>query len=289
MPVEIAPQERGHFKRLKVSWNGRLAFALNPGSLERDFLLQRPTVHPLNTPEGYTVTEHGAHNRVHHKGVWIGHSKVNGVNCFHDGPDCGRIVVRERRLEADAEGARLEFALEWLDPAGAPVLAEERLYLFRPAVAGTHPTLRAHRLDVRSTLIASLGPVEFKQENHAYMGVRVADILDEDDGGRVVNSRGQAGEAEAMGQVADWIDASGAAGSHRFGVTLMVHPASPPTPFFVRSYGTMLSDLFLQEGCTLAAGERLTQGFAVLAHDGDGESFGVGRAYADFAASDLLA
>lgn len=285
MSIELLPQEAGHYKRIAVRRQGLLAFALNPGSTDRDFLLQRPTVHPLNTPAGYTVTEHGAHNRVHHKGVWIGHSKVDGANCFHDGANCGRIVPLARELSSTAETATLAFDLRWQDAAGAPLVDERRVYTWHAALPGAGAGLAAHRLDIDCTLIAAHGPVEFAKENHAFCGVRVADALDEDDGGLVQNSRGETGEAGAMGKTADWVDTSGRIGDHACGVTLMVHPDSPPQPFFVRSYGTVLADLFLHEGLRLAAGERLRQRFAVLAHDGSAEEYDVAAAYARFAAN----
>jgi hypothetical protein len=67
-----------------------------------------------------------------------------------------------------------------------------------------------------------------------------------------------------MGKAADWIDYSG----HGVGITLMNHPANPPTPFFARDYGTVLSNLTLHEPVEIAAGDTLRQRWRGLAHDG---------------------
>jgi hypothetical protein len=76
--------------------------------------------------------------------------------------------------------------------------------------------------------------------------------------------RTAAGCSGCMGKAADWIDYSG----HGVGITLMNHPASPPTPFFARDYGTVLSNLTLHEPVEIAAGDTLRQRWRVVVHDG---------------------
>jgi hypothetical protein len=69
----------------------------------------------------------------------------------------------------------------------------------------------------------------------------------------------------------------------------MVHPNSPPTPFFTRAYGTVLSDYFYDKGLTLRKGERFKQVFCVVAHDGDSRSYDIASAYQNFAQGSELA
>jgi len=286
LAIELVEQTSGHYRRLLVRVDGRPAWAWNPGHDNRDFALKRPTVHPLYTPSGAPVTEHGAHNRVHHKGVWIGHAKANGVNCFHDGPGTGRIRPLEwsHKIERD----RLELAVElaWEDETGKAVARESRIYTFFP----DHPfgPFRAHRLDIRSRLAGEGGgPLLLERDSHAFCGIRVIDCIDEDDGGAVTNSEGHTGEREAMGQRARWVSCSGRVGVQRVGAVLMVHPGSPPQPFFVRSYGTILANLCLEQDVTVPQGGALVQKFSVIAHDGPADRTAIERIWEAFAASEL--
>ncbi len=111
--MQIQFQEPRFFNRLKVLDSGRPVMALNLGGADKDLFLMRPCVHSLYTPAGYPVTEMGAHNFPHHKGVWLGHAQVNGVNFFHDLVEAGWIVPVGVSSEADSEGARVDFDLEW--------------------------------------------------------------------------------------------------------------------------------------------------------------------------------
>lgn len=282
--VQLETQLGGHHRRLKVLWQGRMALALNMGSQERDFLLQRPTIHPLLTPGGLPVTEHSAHNRVHHRGVWIGHARINGVNCFHDGAEYGRIRVVAWQSRQLPDGLALSFHLSWEGADGQPVATEERILRFFPALP-FGDTL-AHRLEVDSTLTSVDGPLELGQDSHAFCGVRLSDLIDEEDGGTIINSEGDVGETGAMGKLARWVDASGTIGSQTGGITLMVHPSTGPQPFFVRSYGTLLANLTLHQSLTVPTGGSLVQRFALLVHDGSGTPKAIEAAYAAFAKSD---
>ncbi len=273
----------GHHRRLKILWDGKIAWALNVGSTERDFLLQRPTIHPFTTPNGIPVCEHSAHNRVHHKGIWIGHARINGVNCFHDGPTYGSIRLLSWQQRPWAAGLHLSLELAWLNEQNQPIAEETRHLRFQPAIP--FGTGRAHQLELTSILRAPAGtPLHLGRDAHAYCGIRLLDLIDEEDGGLIRNSEGAQGEAEAMGQVARWVDATGLVGGQPAGVTLMVHPTSPPQAFFVRSYGTILANPTLHGDITLPPGEALVQRFAFLAHDGPGDPAAIEAAYAAWAA-----
>lgn len=284
MHMGVREQLEGHYRRIVVDVGGRRAWALNPGHTDRDFELQRPTIHPFYTPSGIPVTEHGAHNRVHHKGVWIGHAKVNGVNCFHDAPDTGRIRVLGRTVCQEGRRLVCDLDLVWEDSYGQPVAQEARRIAFYPDQP--YDQLRAHRLDIRSRLEGwGGGELHLARDTHAFCGVRVLDAIDEDDGGTVANSEGQLGVAAVMGQMGRWIDTSGRVGNQEAGVALLVHPTSPRQPFFVRDYGTMLANLTLENDVTVPAGEALTQRFSVVAHDGPLHTEALDRIWSDFAAS----
>jgi hypothetical protein len=270
--------QTGRFRRWRFLVGDRTIACLNPGGTEPDFFLLRPSLHPVYSPRGVPLTEQGAHNYPHHKGVWIGHGRVNGVNCFSDAPGSGRIetiaaqpAIRDGRLWLDLE-------LCWVDGAGTPLLTEERRLAILPDVLEGW----MHLIEIESVLIAERGPVVLASDKHAYCGVRVLDALDEDDGGILRNSHGQRGAETLMGVVADWVDCSGRVGTQGAGITLMRHPQSPPAPFFTRAYGTVLCNYFYDRSLELPVGGRFRQHFAVATHDGDATTFDPARAYAFF-------
>ncbi len=259
--MQIQFQEPRFFNRLKVLDNGRPVMALNLGGADKDLSLMRPCVHPLYTPAGYPVTEMGAHNFPHHKGVWLGHAQVNGVNFFHDLADAGWIVPVGVSSEADSGGARVDFDLEWRDRRGTVVATEARRHEVRRSGA-------AHLLDIVSTLCASHGALELGVDNHSWAGLRLIDALDQDDGGLMRDSEGRQGADAINGHPVRWVDVSGAIGEHACGAALMAHPASALVPTFARFYGTSLLNPTMYEPLTIADGASWTFGTRVAAYDG---------------------
>jgi hypothetical protein len=244
--------------RWKLLWRGRLSLAYNRGCLKPgDFYKSKPDWYPVVTPSGREVTQASAYRYNHHHSLWIGHGDVNGVNVFHDNnpgrAGLGDVVVEE----ASVEGGTVRTGNGWIGKDGRRLLTERRAFTFTPGE-------RAHAIDVESELIASEGAVRLGKETHAFFGARVADGIDVEDGGRIVNSHGDENEAGCMGKVAEWLDYGG----HGMGITLMHHPANPPTPFFARDYGTVLSNVTLHGPHEIAAGGSLRQRWRVLVHDG---------------------
>ena len=62
----------------------------------------------------------------------------------------------------------------------------------------------------------------------------------------------------------------------------MNHPSNPPSPFFTRNYGTFLTNFTLLEKCELPQGERLTQRFRILIHEGDTAEANIEEYYQQF-------
>jgi len=259
--MQIQFQEPRFFNRLKVLDSGRPVMALNLGGADKDLFLMRPCVHPLYTPDGYPVTEMGAHNFPHHKGVWLGHAQVNGVNFFHDLVDAGWIVPVGVSSEADSEGARVDLDLEWRDRRGTVVATEVRRHEVRRSGA-------AHLLDIVSTLHASHGALELGVDNHSWAGLRLIDALDQDDGGLMRDSEGRQGADAINGHPVRWVDVSGTIGEHACGAALLAHPASAPVPTFARFYGTSLLNPTMNEPLTIADGASWTFGTRIAAYDG---------------------
>jgi hypothetical protein len=275
-PLEVIEEDlRWKFRR-----QGNLVLAYNRGYQKRgDFYKSKPDWYPVLTPSGREVTISSAYRYNHHHSIWIGHGNVNGINVFHDNnptrSNLGDIVVEQAATRPVPGGATLESTNGWIATDGRRLLTEQRRFTVRPdQCAG-----QAHVLDIDSEIVASEGPLVLAKETHSYLGVRVADSMDVEDGGRAVNSNGDENEEGAMGKVARWLDYSGPVAGQQAGVTIMHHPANPETPFFCRNYGTMLSNLTLHAPWSIAAGERLRQRWRLLIHDGDAISFTPEAAY----------
>ena len=266
--------------RWKFRRAGSLVIAYNRGRIQwGDFYKSKPDWYPVLTPSGREVTISSAHRYNHHHSIWIGHGNVNGVNVFHDNnptrSNLGDIVLEHAELLTGPRSARLDTTNGWVGKDGRRLLTERRRFTVSPDVHNGS----AHALDIESEIIASEGPVVLAKETHSYLGVRVADSMDVEDGGRAVNSDDDENEEGAMGKVARWLDYSGQVAGQAVGVTIMHHPKNPPTPFFCRNYGTMLSNLTLHEPWSIAAGERLHQRWRLLIHDGDTASSSPDDAY----------
>ena len=262
-------------------YNGETFFlAYNKGCIHYgDMYKSRPDFYPVYSPSGREVTCTSAYRFNHHKSIFIGHANVNGINFFHDNnptrPNEGDIVLERSEHEIDANGIHITTHNGWITKKGVRVLDEERNFTVLPGEA-------AHIIDLTSTLIASQTDLTFGQDTHSFLGVRVADTIDVEDGGTILNSNGQRNEEEAMRQYANWTDYSGVVAGKKVGITLMNHPSNPPSPFFTRNYGTFLTNFTLLEKYELPQGGRLTQRFRILIHEGDAAEANIERYYQPF-------
>lgn len=269
--------------RYKFYWDDDFFLAYNKGHPKYgDFYKSKPDFYPVYSPSGGEVTCTCAYRFNHHKSIWIGHAKVNGVNFFHDNnprlENAGDIVLEQASPEVLDDSMRLKTVNGWISKKGERILSEERDITVIPGE-------EVHIIEITSVLMASEGEVHFGQDTHAYLGIRVADSMDEEDGGKIVNSNGRVGEAGTMRQYADWVDYSGAVAAKKVGVTLMNHPSNPRSAFFTRSYGTFLSNFTLHGNYDLPKDERLRQRFQILIHEGDGSSIDIGQFFQKFAKS----
>ena len=262
-------------------YNGDTFFlAYNKGCTRYgDMYKSRPDFYPVYSPSGREVTCTCAYRYNHHKSIFIGHANVNGINFFHDNnptrTNLGDIVLEKSQHEVDETGIHVTTHNGWMTKAGVRMLDELRHFTIIPGEA-------ANIIDLASTLIASQTDLTFAQDSHAFLGVRVADTMDVEDGGTILNANGQRNEEEAMRQVANWTDYSGIVAGEKVGITLMNHPLNPPSAFFTRNYGTFLTNFTLLDKYELPCGERLTQRFRILIHEGDATEANIGDGYRQF-------
>ena len=266
--------------RFKFYNRDTFLLAYNKGWVQYgDMYKSRPDFYPVYSPSGREVTCTCAYRYNHHKSVFIGHADVNGINFFHDNnptrSNLGDIVLEKCQHGIDENGMHVMTHNGWITKAGIRLLEEERNFT---VILGEN----AHIIDLTSTLIASQTDLTFEQDNHAFLGVRVADTMDVEDGGTILNANGQRNEEEAMRQSANWTDYSGVVAGKTVGVTLMNHPSNPPSAFFTRNYGTFLTNFTLLDKYELSRGERLTQRFRILVHEGDATEADVENYYNQF-------
>lgn len=232
--------------------------------------LPRPFVFPLLGPSGAELTRMGHPNPVgheHHRSVWFGHEKVDGVN-FWGEVEGADIRVQHRRVVLYHDGpsfAGLVAEIEWR--AGGHALMNQRLTLsLEPRPDG------GHALDLQSRFEAAARPVELGKTNFGFLGVRVARTISEQfGGGRLRNDRGDEGEPAIFGKPARWVDYSGPSRPGvEEGICYMDHPSNPnhPSSWHVRQDGWMASAFNLREGHGLAKDHPLDLRYRLLVHAG---------------------
>jgi hypothetical protein len=276
--LQFLPPFDGFLRRYKIFANGRAMFCFNPGEANRDevdFNMKRPSIHPLDTPAGFPVTEQGAHNFPHHKGCWIAHGNLSGTNFYHDGWTGGRLLTRTLHWsERDGVGL-LDARIEWVDAAGNITLNERRRHWVRPSA-------QANRIVIRTELTPPLQKVEFAAEKHAFFHVRPIDAIDEDDGGSARASNGIVGASKIFSTRGLWMDCRGAIDGNKVGVCIMAHPSEGELPLFARRYGPIALKPFFEKAMTLSRGETFRRTFSILAYDGDAD---IEAAFHDFGAT----
>jgi hypothetical protein len=210
--------------------------------------LARPYLAPLLDAAGRQVTcDPGPSDHPHHRGVWVGHRDVGGVDHWTDFAGHGRIAHRG----FDEVGPTVRERLEWLDPQGRPALAERRTLRLRPGPV----------LDLTVHLTAPDGVTLGANKDASLAAVRVAPWMT-----RMANAAGASGEDACWGHRAAWCDFSGPGG----GIAVLDHPRNPrhPTPWHVRAYGLLAPNPFLNEPLHLEAGGEVTFRYRLVVHQG---------------------
>jgi hypothetical protein len=250
----------------------------------------------------------------HHRGITFGHESIAGCDSWHDRSTfeqaaapadaavaerrqqhlalLGRIAHREFSLLAlDADKAVIEEICDHLDAAGRPVAVEHRRLTFRAA-----SKTRSIDIDQEFLVPQDAGSVRFGDNKDAGLFVRVPTSMavDSRQGGRIVNSEGQA-DADAWSKPARWCDYHGPVAGEHLGIAILNHPTSHrhPTRWHVRSYGLFAANPFASRGydaalpdstTTIAPGETLRLHHRILLHAGDERNAAVDEAWKQYAA-----
>jgi hypothetical protein len=307
---------RGQTRRLKITCAGRpVASLIFPADYPTHFRL-KPELHNVCTPDGVPVTGSHEHSFIHHQSIMCGHGRVQvdgdervvdfyrqlpfpdagradpwhtqSKNLFQLGPSGIQRVTQARWRVADQVVVHLELAWQTRETGreqGDALAREERLY--RIVSKG-----RATIVDLFSRLRPAGRAVTLLPENdHGYLGVRVHDLIDVEDGGVMRDSEGRTNPTEhfrdSAGErrVPRWVDCTGKIGGATVGMALMSHPANVRNEWYVREFGLMIVSAAQTAAVRITAERPFEFAARFVAHDGPLSPEAADQLHAAFAAA----
>lgn len=232
--------------------------------LEYRYSTARPKsyIHPLCLADGRPVTLDGPKDHVHHRGLMVAWSEVNGIDFWGEtNPGRhGRIVHQRFERLREAPAAEIVSVNHWI--------AEGKLLLVERRTVRAPPPAEGVWLDWTSELRTAGEPVKLAAGQHVYNGLGIR-FIPAMDGGGVLNSNGTATIEKANGEAAAWCAYHGAVA----GVAFFDHPGNPrhPNAFFVmnKAFGYMSAAPTFREPFDLAAGQSIRLHWGVLAFSGE--------------------
>lgn len=222
----------------------------------------KPYVHPLYAPDGTAVTEDGPRDHVHHRGLMLAWSGVDGIDFWGETNPARHGSLVHVKFEKMSKSS-LTSLIHW-NAEGRLLLVESR----RISAPKQPPDLTV--LDWESTLMAP-EKVQLGTAGHVYngLGVRVAESMDL---GEVLNSNGTNTIEKANGEPANWCVYSGKLGAGTASIAIFDHPTNPrhPTPYFVMNdkFGYLSAAPTFREDIFLAKGQQIRFRWRVVVWQG---------------------
>lgn len=237
-----------------------------------------------------SITQDSPTDHIWHRSLWYACGEVNGTDFYLENGGEGRIVhKRFVDLYSGPVCGGFREELRWTTPAGKELIHDERTF----AMYRLKGMLRVFDIGARFTALDE--EVEFGQTNeNALPLIRVADMIDEWDGGRITLGGGLTGGKAAFGQRAAWGDCSGPLVKKEgepdewWGIAMLDHSANRnhPNAWFARSYGPLGTNLpFFDGPLKLARGETWELRHRIVVHPGDAETAGIARHFEQYAAN----
>ncbi len=233
--------------------------------LEYRYSAARPKtyVHPLCLADGTPITQDAPKDHVHHRGLMVAWSEVNGVDFWGEVNPARHGVIVHQKFERLRETPVAEIvALNHWIAEGRLLLTEQRTILAGPPDEG------GVWLDWTTELKAPTEPVRLAAGEHVYngLGLRVVSSMD---GGVVLNSNGTNTIEKANGEPAAWCAYAGGG----MGVAFLDHPGNPrhPNAFFVmnRAFGYISAAPTFRAPFELAPGGSIRFRWGILAFRGE--------------------
>jgi len=233
--------------------------------LEYRYTAARPKtyIHPLCLADGRAITLDAPKDHVHHRGLMVAWSEVNGVDFWGEINPArhGRIVHRRLERMKEEPAAEIVSHLDWI-AEGKLIMTERRTLRVPP------PSAEGVWLDWITELKAAAEPVKLAAGEHVYNGLGIR-FTPEMDGGGVLNSRGTATIEKANGEPAAWCAYHGGGA----GVAFFDRPANPghPNAFFVmnKPFGYLSAAPTFRRWYDLAPNQSIRFHWGVLAFAGE--------------------
>jgi len=247
--------------------------------LEYRYSATRPKsyIHPL-CASGQPLTLDGPKDHVHHRGLMVAWSEVNGIDFWGEVNPArhGQIVHQRFERLKDSPAAEIISINHWI-AEGKLLLVERRTVRVPPPDNGTW-------VEWITELKAATEPVQLAAGQHTYNGLGIR-VIPEMDGGRVLNSNGTATIEKANGEAALWCAYHGAGST----VAFFDHPRNPrhPNAFFVmnKAFGYMSAAPTFREPFQLARGESIRFHWGVLAFRGEPDAATLSRRFQSWSQS----
>jgi hypothetical protein len=238
--------------------------------LEYRYTPARPKtyVHPLYAPNGFVVSYDSPPDHVHHQGLMLAWSNVNGVDFWGEkNPGKHGPIVHQRWLKRQAHPAVTLAALNHWVADGRVLVVERQTIRVSP------PSADFLLMEWESELEAGQGTVKLDASGHPYdgLGVRFPHSMDL---GRCLNSNGTAEIQKANGEAATWCTYYGSMGEGKgvAGLAMFDDPANPrhPTPFFVMNrFGYLTAAPTFYKPLDVKPGEKLRFRWGVVTYIGE--------------------
>lgn len=240
----------------------------------------KPYFSPVRAADGAVITRglENPEDHPHHKGIWCAIDQVNGIEFW---AEKGKIENKSVELSpSSGNPATIKLVNHWLDKDGHPVLVE-----------WADVSIFANRLLAYDIQFAPADKaVTFEDTKEGLFGLRVANSLRGQAGGKIVNAEGARGEKDCWGRESKWVDYYGNVGGKTCGVALFDNPQNfRKSRFHVRDYGLFTLSPFGQHAytngqlppdpLTLEPGKPIRLRYGLYVHDGDTSEGHVAEAY----------
>ncbi|HDD64704.1 MAG TPA: hypothetical protein ENF61_01150 [Firmicutes bacterium] len=209
----------------------------------------RPFLNPVIGPGGKSVVRKPASegnpenfDHIHHRGIWVAHGDVNGVDNWSEMEGHGKTIHRKfLEITSGVVFGKIHSLSDWVNNKGEKILEEEREIIIYNLPAD------CRIIDHKIILRATEGEVVFKDTKESgLLSVRVAPSMEVRNTGRFENSYGGINEEECWGKRAFWCDYYGEVDGIVAGIAIFDHPSNLryPTWWHVRNYGLMTANFF---------------------------------------------
>lgn len=187
----------------------------------------------MGPASGQSLTTAGTEPYPHHSSLFFGCDHVNGGNYWQDRLERGQIIS-QTLLPIESSGNRVGFINHCIwqrEGAPSPFRDQRRIFIEAP-----RDDLRIIDVEI---ILTALMDVTITRTNHSLFSARMVPELSVNEGGMMVNSRGDRGEDGTFSQPAEWIAYGGERDGRFEALVIMDHPdhAWHPARWFTRDYG----------------------------------------------------